>query len=388
MPPTLELTSPAYVLDRPVARAKTVAEAKADGFHIPSLDGIRAASFALVFAGHAGLNHIVPAGFGVTVFFFLSGYLITTLLRLEEQKTGTVSLSNFYLRRVLRILPPFYLVFGLALLAWATGLLPGPTESGSIASVIFHYANYFMVAHGHDGFLEGTGVYWSLAVEEHFYLVFPLVFLGLARTKLSHAARAAALLAICGVILLWRVALVYGDYEAFLRETGTTGGFLRTSVGSDARFDSLLFGCALAVFGNPALDRTALSDRVWKFGLLPLGLLGLLLSFAIRDDEFRATARYTIQGMSLIPLFVCAIRYSDWMPMRLLNVRPIAFVGVLSYSLYLSHLMILGIVSRHLTALNVVAQSILALAVSIGFSWLLFVTVEKPIARLRRRLRT
>src|SRR5258708_26476857 len=89
--------------------AGRVAAARAP-FHIPSLDGLRAVSFFIVFAAHAGLDRIVPGGFGVTVFFFLSGYLITTLMRMEAEATGHVSLKNFYLRRALRILPPFYIV--------------------------------------------------------------------------------------------------------------------------------------------------------------------------------------------------------------------------------------------------------------------------------------
>src|SRR5664279_4763278 len=76
-------------------------------FHIPSLDGLRAVAFLMVFFGHVGAPG-VPGGFGVTVFFFLSGYLITTLLRIERERTGRVSLRLFYLRRALRILPPFY----------------------------------------------------------------------------------------------------------------------------------------------------------------------------------------------------------------------------------------------------------------------------------------
>src|SRR5438105_2995303 len=80
------------------------------GFQIPSLDGIRAVSFLIVFLAHAGLERYVPGYFGLTVFFFLSGFLITTLLRREYDRTGSVSLSHFYLRRILRIFPPFYLV--------------------------------------------------------------------------------------------------------------------------------------------------------------------------------------------------------------------------------------------------------------------------------------
>src|ERR1700733_14513831 len=96
-----------------------------DALHLPSLDGIRAVSFLLVFAAHAGLGDVIPGGFGVTVFFFLSGYLITTLLRIEHDATGTVSLRQFYLRRALRILPPFYLVLALAALAAWLGVIAG-----------------------------------------------------------------------------------------------------------------------------------------------------------------------------------------------------------------------------------------------------------------------
>ena len=92
-------------------------------FVIPSLDGIRAISFMLVFLAHAGFPYI-PGGFGVTVFFFLSGYLITTLLRREAEETGTLSFKLFYLRRVLRILPPFYAVLLLAFVLTRVGLLP------------------------------------------------------------------------------------------------------------------------------------------------------------------------------------------------------------------------------------------------------------------------
>jgi len=94
--------------------------------YIPSLDGIRACSVMVVFAAHAGLRGLIPGDFGVTVFFFLSGYLITTLLRMEHEQTGAISFRAFYLRRVLRIFPPFYLVLIVATLLTAVGALPAP----------------------------------------------------------------------------------------------------------------------------------------------------------------------------------------------------------------------------------------------------------------------
>lgn len=354
--------------------------AEAAALHIPSLDGIRALSFGLVFAGHAGLDRIVPAGFGVTVFFFLSGYLITTLLRRELDRTGTVSLKSFYIRRALRILPPFYLVLTLALAGWWVGVLPRPGEPQSIAAVLFHYANYYIVQNDNQGFLTGTGVYWSLAVEEHFYLLFPCLYLLLTRiwARSNRKMQAATLLFLCLVLLVWRSVLVFMDHSSVLR----------TNVASDTRFDSLLFGCALALFENPALDKSKVSERVWKRTLFPLGVAGLLVSFAIRADEFRETIRYTIQGLSLIPIFVCAVRYHDWLPFRPLNFKPLAFVGVLSYSLYLLHLVVLGGLVENLG--NNVPQIIIApiaLAMSLILAWLMFQTVERPFARLRRRFR-
>jgi len=87
--------------------------------HIPSLNGIRAGSFLIVFGSHALGGSLIPGGLGVTVFFFLSGYLITTLMRAEYEKNATVSLRHFWLRRALRILPPLYLVvLGSVLLRW------------------------------------------------------------------------------------------------------------------------------------------------------------------------------------------------------------------------------------------------------------------------------
>ena len=346
------------------------------GFHIPSLDGLRAFSFGMVFASHAGLSAIVPGGFGVTVFFFLSGFLITTLMRTEFEKTGRVSFRNFYIRRALRILPPFYLVLAVATLLTACGVIQGGLLPRAVAAQAMHYANYWVVFHGFGGFPPGTGVYWSLAVEEHFYLLFPLVFVSMQRLGMTPRAQARFLLALCGVILCWRCALV------FLRESVPD----RTFVASDTRFDSILFGCILAIRGNPMLDPHGDTDTLWRYRLLPLGLLVLLGTFLIREPHFRETFRYTLQGLGLIPVFVCAMRYPTWSVMRLLNYRPVAFLGLLSYSLYLVHQVALYGVEQHYQAsLGLPATAVLAFAISVGIAWLMYYAVDKPCAKLRRK---
>lgn len=113
------------------------------GAKIPSLDGVRAVSFLMVFVAHAGLDWIVPGRFGVNIFFALSGYLITSLLIREQENNGYISLKLFYLRRILRILPPMYAVlFVAACFFWSTDQLHGVTIGG-VCSQIFYYQNYY-----------------------------------------------------------------------------------------------------------------------------------------------------------------------------------------------------------------------------------------------------
>lgn len=340
---------------------------------LPSLDGIRAASFLLVFAAHAGLERAVPGGFGVTVFFFLSGYLITTLLRIEHDALGDISLRRFYLRRALRILPPFYLVLVMAAAAAALGALPGGLSAQALSAQAMHLANYRIVRDGYAGQPAGTGVYWSLAVEEHFYLVFPCLYLLLRRTVGSPLRQAVVLWALCAAVLAWRCVLVLGLHAAVDR----------TYVATDTRVDSILFGCALAVFGNPALDGPSrISEVCWRQVLLPLGCAALVASFVIRNPAFRETLRYSLQGVALIPVFVVALRWPGSWPCRVLNLRAMSFLGELSYPLYLVH----HVVLVALGTLPFVVRAPLALVVAIGIAWAIHEIVEKPCARLRKRL--
>jgi len=353
--------------------------ARKDGggeFHIPSLDGLRTISFLIVFASHAGLTGI-PGGFGVTVFFFLSGYLITTLLRLEYQGSGSISLRDFYLRRVLRILPPFYTVLALASLAVWTGISPGSLRLQPMMALLFHYANYWDIAFGTDGQPPGTGVYWSLAVEEHFYFVFPGVFILLQRAWPDHPRKqSATLLFLCALVLVWRTCLVY--------VMGDAGP--RTFLATDTRLDSILFGCTLAIGANPMLDAPRLPNDWLLERLLPAGLALLVLSFVVRDERFRESLRYTLQALGLVPVFVAAMRAPRWGPFRLLNRKLIKKLGGLSYSLYLVHQVVLYAIELHFRRAPTLVRALAALAISIVLSWLIQRAIERPCARIRRRL--
>jgi len=357
--------------------APSARRAAKTSLHIPSLDGIRAASFFLVFLAHAGLEDRVPGGFGVTVFFFLSGYLILTLMRVEFEKTETVSLRAFYLRRVLRILPPFYLVLTVATALTAAGVIHGALSRAAVAAQFLHFANYWIVYHGYDGQAPGTGVYWSLAVEEHFYLFAPWLYLLLARGRIRPSRQAAIVLALCALVLAWRCVLV-------LHFHAPTD---RTYLATDTRVDSILFGIALALYRNPVLDGPPPgSPALWKRVLGPVAVAVLLFTFVWRNPAFRETARYSLQGLALIPLFTIAIQWPDLLPCRLLNARAVAFVGLLSYSLYLLHQVVIVALEQHLPAVNAVLRGTLALALSLAIAYAIYIAIERPCARLRKRL--
>jgi peptidoglycan/LPS O-acetylase OafA/YrhL len=343
---------------------------------MPSLDGIRALAFSVVFLAHAGLDEVVPGGLGVTVFFFLSGYLITTLLRHEFATTGRIDLRRFYLRRALRILPPFYLVLVGSVLVARWGVLRGGYEPDAVLAEALQLANYRIAFRGYHGLPAGTGVYWSLAVEEHFYLLFPLFFLALQRWGLGGRAQARVIWGLCAAVLAWRLLLVL----AFKASADRVG------LSTDTRVDSILFGCALAVHGNPAVDeRPRASSAALQYFWAPASLILLAATLLFRHPVFRETLRYSLQGVALYAPMIVAVRAPRWAPVRLLNVRPVVFVGTLSYSLYLLHHVILNVVEAHVIAPRP-AQAGVALALSGILAWGMYQIVEKPCAQLRRRL--
>lgn len=345
-----------------------------ESFYIPSLDGMRAVAAILVFVAHAGWSHIVPGGFGVTIFFFLSGYLITTLLRREYERTGSINFKNFYLRRAYRIFPPLYIVLFLIALFALAGVVEHQMQPWAVASQIFYWTNYYIIFYGGEHLVPFTSVNWSLAIEEHFYFIFPLIFM-LAIRQLSYRNTAFLFFTLCLLVLIWRYWLIL--------EGGMSHDY--TYYATDTRFDSLLFGCIMGVWKNPV------ADDVWKlsnnaiYTILCLALVVLFFCFIWRNEVFRETLRYTLQGIALFPVFWLAVRYPNWLIFRWLNWRPIRFFGVVSYTFYLSHLFFIFAVDRFIDSSGAI-RAIYSFILTFSFSALMFYLVEHPIADLRRRL--
>jgi peptidoglycan/LPS O-acetylase OafA/YrhL len=348
--------------------------------HIPSLDGLRATAIMLVFFAHVGYMYNVswmgnfPGGFGVTVFFFLSGYLITTLLRREFEHTGSISFRKFYLRRAYRIFPPLYIVLFLIFLLAIFGVVQHQMRWGAVLSEVFFWSNYYNLVHDMKGtfFVPTTGVTWSLAIEEQFYILFPIGLLALLR-RMNYERIARILFTLCVIALLWRCLLVYG--------MNVSGGY--TYGGTDTRYDSLLYGCILGLWRNPVYEPE------WKFSIGPrtmfvIAILLLLSTFIYRDEAFRATFRYTVQGIALFPIFWLAIRYPEWPIFSWFNWPFVRFVGAISFTVYLSHVMALEFADRLLE--DKLPRAILGTAFTLSFSTLMYVLVEGPLAKLRQQL--
>jgi peptidoglycan/LPS O-acetylase OafA/YrhL len=296
------------------------------GNRIHSLDGLRAVSIGLVllshttgakgFIGMAAHPYLAPfADLGVTVFFVISGFLITGILLREIEATGHISLSQFYFRRTLRIFPPFYFYIGVMFILRSLQVVDIPLKNFLFAATYTHsYAwvpwNWLL---GHT---------WSLAVEEQFYLLWPgaLVLLGTRRAFWL-------LWALVGLCPLLRSAFYHWQIM---------GPELALHLGSHAAADSLALGCLLAfkrewLHGQHAYMRVLRSP--W-FVLIPLVPVGIGL---VRADY---PLWFGLVGASLIN--VCIVLSIDWCVThhkgrvgRVLNSRPLVFVGLLSYSLYL-----------------------------------------------------
>lgn len=344
--------------------------------YIPSLDGFRAISILLVFLSHVGLGSIVPGKLGVTIFFFISGYLITTLMLREYATRGTVSLRAFYLRRLLRLGPPLVLALGVALSLRAMNALDGPVDLPTLASQVFFYFNYFDI-YGHSLPIAGTFVLWSLSVEEHFYLIWPALFLLFAQRRLGLGWIAALAMA----FLLWRIARVHllsTPLDVF--DTLT-----------DTRLDSLLYGCALALVTERRLIPTAMDQSsLWRALLLAGGFALLMLSLVWRDPVFRVTLRYSLQGIALMPIFYYAISRPELALFRPLNWPWVRKIGVWSYSFYLIHAILLhGLIKLMHPQPSGAGAFVWALtggALSLIYAALVNRHVEVPLARLRKRL--
>jgi peptidoglycan/LPS O-acetylase OafA/YrhL len=334
----------------------------------PSLDGLRAVSIILVLLGHVGgttgfvridLGIGDFAHLGVVVFFVISGFLITRLMLSERVKNGYVSLKLFYARRAIRLFPAAYAFIVCICLMWAAGIVH--LQARDIEHALTYTVNFEPYRSWQVGHL------WSLSVEEQFYFIWPCTFVLLGPRRAGWVAAGAILLGPVARSAAWLFlrGTPYHDLEMFPMVA-----------------DSIAMGCLLAMVGG------WLERKSWYLRLFRPAYSAGLLAIILVTNRFLGYTVVLVFGSSLINLCLAILIHRsvycsrDWVG-RALNWKPVAFIGVLSYSLYLWQQLFLNRTSA--AWINAFPENLVfAVAAALGSYFLL----EKPLLKLRHRLRT
>ncbi|WP_158615262.1 acyltransferase [Acidipila sp. EB88] len=340
---------------------------------IPSLDGIRAFAVATVILCHIQqrftvINFPALAPDGVEVFFVLSGFLITTLLLREQERTGSISLAGFFGRRAARILPPLFVYLAVAAVVCKVAGKAVPWSSilgaGLFVGGIFPRVSSFLTEH-----------MWSLAVEEQFYLLWPFLLIwALRRGGKRLAAWASLGLILASPVLRMAMFAVHSPILAHKQGSVLPG-----------RMDSLFAGCLAAIcLGMPRFERAyARASKMWWLAPVFFCILAPVLRVAV-GNAYTFTFGYTLESLLIAFFIVWVARNPASFVGRVLNFPPIALLGVASYSLYLyQSAMIHGWRGAWWTR-SPLTDLVAVLLAGFGSYYL----VERPVVWLRLRARS
>lgn len=343
------------------------------------LDGIRGVAIALVVAFHAG---IAPGGaIGVTIFFVLSGYLITGIL-IKPGILSRAGLGRFSVRRLLRLFPALAVVCAFCAV-WGLVAVSGHARHLLFVEILtsLTYTQDFYLGHGRTtadfGYLGQT---WSLSVEQQFYLIWPLLLIGIIRLTRSWRGRVAATLACALAISGWRAYLASRGLDAHV------------GLNIDAQGDALLVGCALAL----AMPHIAapLGGRQRLLDIAAVAALVLIGAFGIVELNIHTPGRigYLIIALSTAVLILRLLTHAGSATSRVIarvfSWPPLVWLGVISYSVYLWHPVIFKIAEDDVGVRSwpqKIASAPLLGVVILLVSWASYQWVERPFQRLRNQ---
>jgi peptidoglycan/LPS O-acetylase OafA/YrhL len=358
--------------DRSPARAKTTG-------YLPGLDGLRAISVVAVLLYHAEMPWLNGGFLGVEVFFVISGYLITLLLTQEHERTSTISLKAFWLRRARRLLAALYTLLATVSVVVLIFYREDASKlAGQVWAALTYVTNWFLIFSDESYFAltERPLVFqhlWSLAIEEQFYLVWPLLLFGLLRVFKGRPVP------IAGVITLGAIASLL--WMAYLYEPAMDPS--RAYYGTDSRASGLLLGAALALVWKPG-HRFRREPQVKQVALDLVGLIALGVVIGC-FAQFRDTDTFLFRGgFAVLSLMSCAAIAAAVHPGtaigRLLGLPFMTWIGKRSYSLYLWHWPIFVYTQPEIdTPLTLYPTLVLRLALTVGAAELSYRYVEVPI---------
>jgi peptidoglycan/LPS O-acetylase OafA/YrhL/lysophospholipase L1-like esterase len=366
--------------------------------YLPALDGLRALAVAGVICYHGGLAWAGGGFLGVDAFFVLSGYLITTLLLTEWRSsslatewnaTGRIDLKAFWARRARRLLPALLLVLGAvavyAVLVAAPGELRTIRADG-IAS-LFYIANWRFIWSGASYFAQFGAPsplrhFWSLAIEEQFYLLWPLIVFGILRWRrgsIRALAWFATVAAIGSAVLMWTMYVPGQDPS-------------RVYYGTDTRASSLLVGALLGMvmLRRPVVEGTVNRWILHGAGIVAAVVLGYWWSTATEHSDWLYRGGFVIAAV-LVAVVIASITQPKYGPLgRVLALKPLRFIGLISYGLYLWHWPVFIALSPTRVPFDGYALFAVRVAATLTIATLSYYLIEMPIrhgALKRLRLR-
>lgn len=332
---------------------------------MPGLDGVRGFALLMVIGYHLG---VFPGAVALIFFFVLSGFIITWLLLEEERRNGRVSLGAFYGRRTLRIFPAYYL----ALLCVVVLVPPqrGGLRADHAVSAALYWSNYYQALHGSvHGALSH---YWSLGIEEQFYLLWPLTFIAMRRRL-----RAPLLAVGIGIVWWWRwqVYAVQGDLQWAYHAL-------------DCRADHVLIGCLLAVLVHGG--HLAWLWRVLSTRLAYVVTVAVLFWSAIMEAKYgmdwRIRVAFYVQPVATAALLLQLMANHDKLGVSWWSSRLFTWLGDISYGTYLWHMFAIELVDRFGSDLPLAGRIAAVFALALAFGAASRYLVEAPFLKLKTRL--
>jgi peptidoglycan/LPS O-acetylase OafA/YrhL len=344
----------------------------------PELDGLRGVSILLVYFHHL-YYPLVPGGFfGVDVFFVLSGFLITSLLVQEWEREGSISLKDFYIRRALRLMPALFLLI-LILGGFALIFLNkrGVAETYQGIWLTLSYASNWLYAFRRYSASNPLGVTWSLAIEEQFYLTWPLLLSLALRFKLGRRWILYILALTIAIIPLYRKILVVQGANV-----------LRLYYASDTRADGLLIGCLVGLLSSwnllPQNKRVEISMK--SLAIAAVMFFGYMVGTASWEDRILYQyGGYTLVSLSVGLILVVLIAWPPKAALSVLKFAPLVWIGRISYGLYLWHWPVRVFIYQKNIIPASTAQLVIAVALSLLLTTLSYYFVEKKFLRWKNR---